>query len=148
MPDSTDKPAAPKEVEITNQHRQDWNDYVLWLDKIGMRGNKELDTNDVSHKLLQKYIDLNPNTSLTPDIVVPIQKDFSKYRDWSLNEVKAGRRELGTGVTPENFLKDLSIVDGIPGHRTTTYMFPKKYMEEVANNKKQVLDQGFSTVLK
>ncbi len=134
------------EPEITNKHREDWNNYVLWLEKIGMKGDPRLDEGGLGNQLLQSYIkDVNPKSSLSVDIVAPIQKDLSQYREWSLSEVKAGRRALGEGVTEDNFLKDLSIVDGYAGHKTTSYMFPRIYMEVAEKGKKKVQDQGFST---
>ncbi len=140
-----DPKSKPASTQLTNKHREDWNAYVMWLDKIGMKGNPKLDEGDTGNKLLASYISQNPNTSLTLDIVPVIQQDFGGYRDWSLSEVKAGRRALATGVTPENFLRDLSKVDGIAGQRTTSFMFPKAYMEVVHNGKKQKIDKGYST---
>jgi len=90
---------------------------------------------------------INPNTPITREIIPTIQKEFSKYRDWSLEEVKAGRSALSEGVTPENYMRALSIVDGIPGQRTTSFKFPLSYMQTF-NNGKLVSNEnkGFATV--
>lgn len=140
-------PNPPTEPIVDNKIREEWNKYLDWLEFKGMRGKPDLDKNDLGGKMIDTYRKQNPNTPITREIIPAIQKDFSKYRDWSLEEIKAGRSALAPGTTPENYLRALSIVDGIPGQRTTTFKFPSKYMETY-NNGKLVANEktGFATV--
>lgn len=132
---------GPAPIKITNQNRQDWNDYIKFLDSKGLKGNPSLDHNDLGMKMIDEYRKENPNTTISRDMVIPIQQEFSKYRDWALNQVKQGKAQLQNGVTPDKFLSALSIVDGIPGQRTTSYTFPLGYMKDM--NTGQVQKKGF-----
>jgi hypothetical protein len=132
---------APKTTKVDNTIRQAWNDYVKWLDTKGLKGHPSLDHNNLSFKMIEEYRKENPETPLTKDMIVPIQKEFSNYRDYALKQVDAGKVALGPGVTKDNFLKALSTVDGIPGQRTTSYTFPLGYMRDM--NTGEVKNKGF-----
>lgn len=134
---------SPEEMPISNRTRQDWNDYIDWLDKNGVKGHPSLDHNDLGFKMIEQYRKVNPSTSITKDMVVPIQKEFSKYRDYALKQVDKGEVQLAQGTTKDNFLKALSTVDGIPGQRTTSYKFPVGYMKDM--NTGDVQNKGFMT---
>lgn len=135
------------EPEIDNTIREGWNKYLDWLEAKGMRGKPELDKNDLGGKMIDAYRKENPDTPISREMVIPIQKEFGKYRDWSLGEVKAGRSMLSEGVTPENYMRALSIVDGFPGQRTTTFKFPLSYMQTFSNGKLiSNENKGFATV--
>ena len=136
------------EPQVDNTIRAEWNKYLDWLEAKGMRGKPDLDKNDLGGKMIDAYRKENPNTPITREMVIPIQKDFGKYRDWSLEEVKAGRSALAEGVTPENYMRALSIVDGIPGQRTTSFKFPNSYLQTLDTNKKLISteNKGFATV--
>jgi hypothetical protein len=135
-----------EEAGVDNTIRQAWNDYVSWLDTKGMKGKPELDKDDLGGKMIDLYRKENPKTPIRRELIVPIQKEFSKYRDWSLDQVKQGKIMLAEGVTPDNFMKHLSVVDGIPGQRTTSFSFPNSYLETYYDGKKiKKEDTGFST---
>lgn len=135
------------EPQVDNHIREEWNKFLDFLDKKGMRGKPELDKNDLGGKMIDEYRKINPNTPIKRELIPAIQKEFGRYRDWSLGEVKAGRSALSEGVTPENYMRSLSIVDGIPGQRTTSFKFPLSYMQTF-NNGKLVSNEnkGFATV--
>jgi hypothetical protein len=125
---------APKEktpVKVDNTLRQAWNQYVDWLDKKGLKGHPSLDHDNLSFKMLDEYKKENPDTPLTKDMIIPIQQEFSKYRDYALKQVDAGKAALAPGTTKDTFLSALSTVDGIPGQRTTSYKFPLGYMKDM-----------------
>jgi hypothetical protein len=128
---------------ITNQNRADWNQYVDYLDKKGLKGSSFLDKGDNAIKAINDYRKVNPNTTITPELITPIQNDFSNYRDYALNQVSNGKAQLAPGVNKDNFLSALSIVDGIPGQRTTSYKFPVGYMTDM--NSKETKNKGFAT---
>lgn len=131
---------------VTNQQRRDWGNYVDWLDKRGMKGHPDLDKNNLGKSMLSKYIKENPSTSLTSDSVIPIQKEFSNYRNWSIDQVKKGKMAFGEGVDEHNYMKELSVVDGIPGQYTTRHKFPEEYMETFEDKKlMSTEDKGFAT---
>jgi len=135
------------EPQVDNTIRAEWNKYLDWLEKKGMRGKPDLDKNDLGGKMIDAYRKENPTTPIRREIIPAIQKDFSKYRDWSLERVKEGKTVLAPGTTPENYLRALSIVDGIPGQRTTTFKFPSEYMETYYNGKLiSNENKGFATV--
>lgn len=120
--------------------KEDWNAYVSWLDKKGMKGNPALDKgagyNNTGVQYLKMYIKENPKTSLTPESITEVQENFKNYRDYAINEIKNKRATYDGDIskidTPESdFMKDLSIVDGIPGHRTTNWKFPETFLKTI-----------------
>lgn len=137
----------PTAKPVTNKLRSDWNLYVNYLEKKGMKGHPDLDKNNLGNTMLAEYIKKNPSTSLTLDSVLPIQKEFSNYRKWSLDQIKQGKGAFALGANEDNYLRDLSITDSIPGQRTTSYRFPSEYLKTFETNKPVVVeDKGFSTV--
>lgn len=134
-------PGKPKQPVVDNKVRQAWNDYVNFLQTKGLKGHPSLDHNDLGFKMIDEYRKLHPDTPLTKDMVIPIQQDFSNYRNWALDQIKQGKGQLQQGVTPDKFLSALSVVDGIPGQRTTSYSFPSGYMKDM--NTGQVQNKGF-----
>lgn len=138
--------ALPKEGDpvIDNNIRSAWNHYTDWLAAKGLKGHPDLDKNDLGGKMIDAYRKENPNSPISREMIIPIQKEFSKYRDWSLNEVKEGRLALAEGLKPENYMKSLSIVDGIAGQRTTSFKFPESYLTTFDNGKNVgTVNQGF-----
>lgn len=137
--------------------KNDWNNYTTWLKGKGMQGNPALDKNDLGGKMIDQYQKENPTTSINRAAVIPIQQELSKYRDYSINELRNKRATLadaenpnGRFVTPtenlDGYMRDLSKVDGIAGQRTTSYQFPDRYMKTLdANNKLTIQNLGFAT---
>jgi hypothetical protein len=137
-------PAPP--VKVDNNLRSAWNDYVNnFLAKKGLKGHPSLDHNGLGFKMIDEYRKENPNTPLTKDMVVPIQQDFSNYRNWAIKQIESGKGAYAPGANKDNFLKSLSTVDGIPGQMTTSYSFPKSYLDTFADGKHTVTDQGYAT---
>jgi hypothetical protein len=145
------KSIAPDPVDdkpIDNNIRLEWNKYLDWLDKKGVKGHPELDKNDMGGKMIDAYRKENPSSPISREIIPSIQKEFGRYRDWSLGQVKNGKASLAEGVTPETYMKDLSIVDGIAGQRTTSFKFPPSYLTTFNNGQKvAVEDKGFQQQL-
>lgn len=143
--DGDEKKAA---VTITNQHRSDWNNYVKWLEQQGLKGDPRLDKGDYGKQVLAQYIKSNPNTSLTVDLVKPIQSDFANYRNYALGQVKAGKAMFGEGVNEGNFMQELSKLDAFPGSLTTKHSFPFDYMRYVDKSARTdtTVNRGFATM--
>lgn len=135
-----------EEKQVTNQQRQDWNQYIQYLQKRKLAGDPSLDTNNLGKNMLAKYIKENPNTSLTVDSVIPIQKDFANYRQWAIDNIKKGKGEFAPGTNEGNFMQELSRVDGIPGQYTTRHQFPKEYLSTFEDGKLVDKKEDFSTV--
>lgn len=113
---------------ITNQVRSDWNKYIDYLRSKGIAGSPDLDRNGLGNQVLQQYIKDNPGTSLSLDIVKPLQSEFIKLRQWGLDRVKAGKAAFANGVNESNFMAGLSPDDAYAGSRTTSYKFPSEYL--------------------
>ena len=139
------KPDGKKEIVIDNKIREGWNSYVDWLEAKGLKGNPSLDKDDFGGQIIDKYKLENPDSPISREMIIPIQKDFIVYRDFVLEEVKNKKARLADGVTPETFMKDLSVVDGIAGQKTTKFKFPFKYLETYMGDKLEKKEnKGFS----
>ena len=150
-----------KNEEVSNKLRQDWNNYTTWLRAKGMQGHPSLDKNDLGGQMIDQYQKENPTTSVNRASIVPIQQELSKYRDYSINELRNKRAVLsdaqnptGRFVTPnenlDGYMRDLSKIDGIAGQRTTSYQFPDRYMKalDAKNNLLKIQKVGFATTKK
>lgn len=136
----------PTPAPVTNEQRQGWNQYVQFLKKRGIAGDPKLDTNGLGKNLFNQYLKENPNSPLTPDSIIPIQHDFANYRQWAINNIKAGKGAFADGTNEDNFMKELSRVDGYPGQYTTRHEFPKEYLQTFADKKLvNTEDKGFAT---
>lgn len=138
-----DPKPAPK---IDNNVRQAWNDYVNWLDSKGLKGSPTLDHNDLGGQMIDEYRKENPNTPITRDMIVPIQKEFQNYRNWAINQIETGHGAYAPGTNKDNFLRALSIVDGIPGQRTTSFSFPSQYLNTFNNGQLVDTKKDFATM--
>lgn len=135
--------------EIDDKDRENWNEYVKFLDSKGLKGHPSLDKDDLGGKMIDEYRKVNPNTTVSREKIKPIQKEFSKYRDWSLAQIKAGKAAFAEGTNEENYMKHLSTVDGIAGQRTTSFQFPDSYLKTFENKKlKDIQRTGFATINK
>lgn len=139
-----------KAVVVDNTVREAWNKYVEWLEKKGLKGSPSLDKDDFGGKMIDKYKSENPDTPISRDMIIPIQKDFDNYRKWGLEEVKKGNIAFSEGVNEDNFMKNLSIVDGIAGQRTTSFLYPSIYLKTLNEDDKvvKVENKGFATTKK
>lgn len=126
-----DSNAKGDSSKVTEQEQKDWNDYVDWLEKNNIKSHPDLDKGEGEDhnglKVLNQYIKLHPNTTLSSDMVPHIQKAFSDLRNNYLKAVKQGKAAFTEGTNEKNFLTDLSSVNGLPGSKTTKYKFPDKY---------------------
>lgn len=137
------------EPQMTNEIRKGWNDFTSWLAKKGLQGKPELDKNDYGFQVLEEYRKENPETPITRELIPAIQKEFSNYRDWSLKKIKEGKAGFAPGVTEDNYMKSLSIVDGYPGQFTTRHSFPETYLQTMEDGKViSKENQGFATTNK
>ena len=113
----------PSEVKV------EWNNYVDYLEKKGLKGSKELDKGkgdmNVGRKVLAEYIKSNPDTLLTLDMVGAIQNEFTKTKSKLESDIKQGK----ISTTAKEVLPNLSKQDIYPGSKTTTYKFPTAALE-------------------
>jgi hypothetical protein len=146
-----DNPKVDKEV--SKKLREDWNTYTSWLEKKGYKGHPSLDKNDLGGKMIDMYRRESPTTSVSRATIKPIQEELSKYREYSLNLIKNKKALINDRwVLPnENldyYMKDLSVVDGIAGQRTTKHNFPKEYLNHLDASGKLINteNKGFATI--
>ena len=139
-----DKPAR----SITNREREDWNKYVDYLRSKGIAAKPDLDKNGLGFKYLDEYVKANPSTTLSRDVILPIQKDLLDYRQYQINNVKSGKAQFAEGVNEQNFMNHLSKVDGYPGQFTTSVKYPFEYMRYVDKTAgtDSTVNKGFATI--
>lgn len=114
--------------------RTDWNKYIDWLDKKGLKGSPELDK--TGEKYFNQYIKENPSTTLNMKYMPIIRAELETYRDNVINNFKAGRAQFPTyskyGSSEEAekafmapIVKNkLSARPDFPGQHLTQHIFP------------------------
>lgn len=134
-------PKGKTPPKIDNNVRSAWNQYVQFLDSKGLKGSPVLDHNDMGGKMIDEYRKENPDTPITREMVAPIQQEFAKYRQYMLDQIAQGKGQFGPGVNKDNFMRSLSVVDGVPGQRTTSFQFPQGYLNYMGKTE----NKGFMT---
>ena len=139
----TEEPVVPV---VDNNLRKEWNNYTNWLASKGLKGHPSLDTGGKWEQALEMYRKENPKTILNKHIIPVIQKDFQNYRNFVIDKVKKGQGQFGAGTDETNFMKNLSVVDGIAGSKTTNFQYPNEYLQTLENGKViSSENKGFAT---
>lgn len=130
---------------VDNTIRQAWNDYITYLDSKGLKGHPSLDKGGKGFQVLEQYRKEHPETPITKELIPTIQKEFGNYRQFALDEIKNKKANFAPGTDENNFLRALSIVDGIPGQRTTSFAFPNRYLQTFNDKKlEKTTNLGFA----
>lgn len=135
-------------VEVTADHMQRWNKLIDFAKAKGYAGKEELNHNPVlRQKVFDEFNKTNPNDAIPISMVKPIQIEMQKYRQSVLDNYKIGKAAFPEGVTPENFMKDLSKEDNIFGSRTSSWKFPQGYfkgkqVEGLGKDAKKLVERG------
>lgn len=112
---------------LSNKFKTEWNGFAGWMKQNGYSNNPNLDirTQNTGKQYLNQYINNNHTTQLSPDSVGRVQQELQDYRNTTLNRVKSGKGELAPGVTPDNYMSNISPVDSWLGTKTSQETFPK-----------------------
>lgn len=125
-----------------------WNDYVEWLKKNGLSGNKKMNNIAFSKKTMEEYNKENPNSKLTYDMVKPIQTQIKKYRNSVIDYAKSGKPVNFSFKPKSDYSNFMPWVlgtgeDGINGEFTSQFIFPKKYLRNLNTN--TLVDLGYAS---
>lgn len=114
-----------KSVPLSNEQKQQWNAYIDYLDKRGMKGSPALDNRDtgLSQQLFNEYKTQNPHFSLTYDQVPQVQQDLQDYRGQLVNKWKANPA-IADVKSADEIMPNLSDVDGWLGSKTSAHKYP------------------------
>lgn len=146
-----EKKEEPKEPVIDDKVKQDWNNYLDWLDKKGMRGKPELDKGGVGNNLFKQYIKENPSTSLTDKHIPGIRKAYLDLRNDRLKEIESGKGTYKGDVS--TFMKHIvdnekSADPNYVGQHLTQTRFPGAKLTTQSGTEKNIslLGQGGANV--
>jgi len=94
-PSSTpDSPETPDVYKIKN----DWNDFLSWMDSKKMKGKPELDKGDLGNQYFRQYIKEHPQTSLSEKVIPIIRQEYIKLRDTNLQNIYEGKAQMQTPI--------------------------------------------------
>lgn len=116
--------AKPK--PLTTVQKQNWNNFIDFLDKSGYKGSADLDNRDteLGKMLLAKYNAANPKAQIQYEDVPSVQNELQQYRQSLINSWKSGQSQ-GDGIkSVDDIMPGLSKVDGWLGSKTSSYKFP------------------------
>jgi len=133
------KKEMPKDDKVSIQEKKDWNEYIDYLEKKGLKGSPELNKGageeNVGRKVFKQYIKENPKSSLSLEKIPTIQGYFEGLKKSGKERIESGKSKMAEGQTKESFMKGISKVDIYPGSKTTTYKFPTASLETTENGK-------------
>lgn len=120
-PDNETKETASEQL------KEDWNGFLNWLDKKGMKGKPELDKGDLGNQLFRQYIKETPGTSLSEKSIPAIRKAYTELRNDRLKEIQEGKGNYEG--SPESFMKHIVLNEqtenpNYVGQHLTQTMFP------------------------
>ena len=129
---------------LTPQQKQQWNQFVDYLEKSGYKGSPLLDNKSTAlgGKLIEQYKSANPNFSLGYDNVKDVQQDLQNYRDSLVNQYKQGKAVVDGVKSPDEIMFGISPVDGWLGSKTSNWKFPVATMTSTTPKGTVVKDYG------
>ena len=83
---------APKPVD--NKLRGEWNGFLDYLDKKGVRGNPSLDKGGLGMQMFDDYVKQNPTISLNRKRIPDVRKEILSYRDDAIQKAKSGKATI------------------------------------------------------
>jgi hypothetical protein len=117
--------------------RGDWNKYLDWLDKKGIKRDADLDKN--ATRYFNQYIKENPKTTLDIKYMPLIRSELERYRDYAVGTMKGGEsmfpdyqekkkfknsQEAERGFMPAILKNSISEKPDLPGQYLTQHRFP------------------------
>src|SRR5678809_722910 len=125
-----DKPGTAKPVmapkgykQLSLQQRQDWNNFLDYLDQQGVGGSKDLDNRDTSLGMsyLNKFRKENPNTTVNADIIPFVQYEQQQLRRGNSysNLTPTQLARVQSGLSPQYKSRPISDVDSWLGSLTS-----------------------------
>jgi|SRR6185312_1137503 len=139
--------ALPPGPPLTLKQKQDWNQFVDYIDKVGYKGSPLLDNKDkkLGSQLMDEYRKINPNFSLTYDNVPDVQQGLLDYRNGVIDDYKKGKVSVPGIKSPDEIMPGLSPADGWLGSKTSSYKFPGATMTQNINGVQKTTNYGLNT---
>ena len=134
--------------------KSDWNDFLGWLDKKGVKGKPELDKGGLGNEYFNQYIKENPQTVLSKDSIPIIRKEYIALRNKGIEDIKSGKaifeNQTGKDANVDRFMKHIILNEEssdpnyIGQHLTQT-----PFMGSVLKEKEKIIGKSkFTTPLK
>lgn len=121
------------------EKKQNWNNFIDYLDKAGYKGSTALDNRDTNlgKTLLAKYNTIYPKQAVSYDDVPSVQNELQNYRQSLINKWKAGKASSDGVKNEDDIMPGLSKVDGWLGSKTSSYRFPSATLMHSDGTKQQ-----------
>lgn len=124
-------PNDPKPGSGVSDHlKAAWNNFIDYAKSRGMSGNTQLDNRDTNlgKSLVDDYTKLHPTTVLKYDSIPVIQKELQNYRQQAWQRVQ-DKTATTDAKSYDEFMPNLSQVDGWLGSKTSQARFPSVIMD-------------------
>ena len=119
--------AQLQDPPLTPKARQDWNNFIDYLEKTGYKGSTLLDNKDTAlgGKLLDQYKTINPDFSLDYNAVKQVQQDLQDHRASVVNAYRKNPASVEGVKSEDEIMSGLSGVDGWLGSKTSSWRYPQ-----------------------
>lgn len=124
-------------MALPPQKKENWNNFIDYLDKAGYKGSAALDNRDTNlgKTLVAKYNTLYPKQAISYEDVPTVQAELQKYRQTLVDKWKAGKSTSDGVKSEDEIMPGLSKVDGWLGSKTSSYRFPVATMTHTDGTK-------------
>lgn len=132
---------------LTPVQRNQWNQFIDYLDKQGVKGSPLLDQRDknLGQYYFQKFAATNPGITINYNDVPRVQQELQDYRNNLINQWKAGKIQGDDIKTADDIMPGLSATDGWLGSKTSSYKYPVASVVRTENGKTTKTDYGTNT---
>ena len=83
--------ATASETPDVGKIKSDWNKFLTWMQSKNVRGNADLDKNNLGNIYFKQYIKENPETSLNEGIIPIIRQEYIKDREKKAQDILNGK---------------------------------------------------------
>lgn len=117
-----------------------WNAFVNFNKQKGYAGDPKLDHDPkLRQKIIDEFNSENPKTPIDPTIISDVQAAMIDYKQKVVSAIKTGKVQFGDGVNENNFMSNISKVDGVLGQLTSQWAFPSNfYLDKQTGQKKEI----------
>lgn len=132
---------------LTPLQRNQWNQFIDYLDKQGVKGSPLLDQRDknLGQYYFQKFASTNPGITITYKDVPRVQQELQDYRNGIIGQWKTGKVQIPDVKAEDEIMPGLSQADGWLGSKTSSYKYPTASVTTVKNGVTSKKDYGTNT---
>jgi len=87
-----------EETPDVGKIKEDWNDFLGWLEKKGVKGKPELDKGELGNIYFKQYIKEHPQTSLSEKVIPIVRSEYKNLQGAEWKKIQENKAMLQSSV--------------------------------------------------